>query len=368
MNLIMISGDTAVVRGEQGPFYNTLGELALYWDAIDILTPHVASRARFRCFGNVTLYPSPWPAPLRPAFVLRAGRELAAMRQYHLIVSHDYGLFLNGLGAAWLSHATGVPYVSEIHHVEGYPRGANWRERLQPRLTQWYVRWAQTRVRGFRIVNEAELKPLLRGWGVPEPKLLLLYSLYLDFDVFHPDPAELKYDAIYVGRLTPNKAPLLFVEGLALARERMGSARSLVVGRGPLQAAMKARAKKLGLAMEFRDWVETPVELAQLYRSSGCLVCTSYSEGGPRVVAEALACGVPVISTRVGLAQELVRDGENGFLVDWSAHDLADRLAMIIQDDRLRLRMSQAAPGAVERFEKKRVIRAYALGYQSLIQ
>jgi glycosyltransferase involved in cell wall biosynthesis len=367
MNLIMVIGDTALARGERGAFYNTLSEFARYWDAVHILTPHVAGLRRVQCFDNVVLHPSPWPRLLQPWFVLRKGRALAAARPYHLVASHDYGLFLNGLGAAWLSQAAGLPHVSEIHHVEGHPRAASWRERLQPVLAEHYVRWACDRVRGFRIVNAGELRPLMQGWGVPDTKLLVLYSLYLDFDHFHPEPVEPVYDAIFVGRLAPNKAPLLFLEGLRLARDRVGPLRGLVVGRGPLATKMKARARDLGLEVEFVEWVDSPAGLAQQMRSSRCLVCTSYSEGGPRVVAEALASGVPVITTRVGLAQELVRDGQNGFLVDGSPGQLAARLAALIQDRALQSAMGRAAPAAVARFDRKRVIRDYALGLQSVI-
>ena len=86
------------------------------------------------------------------------------------------------------------------------------------------------------------------------------------------------------------------------------------------------------------------------------------------MVAEALACGVPVISTRVGLARELVQDGVTGFLVDWSVDDVAARLAQIVFDSDLRARMALAAPSSVQRFEKSRVLKEYALGYQELVQ
>ena len=86
------------------------------------------------------------------------------------------------------------------------------------------------------------------------------------------------------------------------------------------------------------------------------------------MVAEALACGVPVISTRAGMAHELVQDGVTGFLVDWSVNDIAARLAQIVFDSDLRDRMVLAAPSSVQRFEKSRVVKDYALGYQELVQ
>ena len=370
MNLLMLSGDTSVVRGERRAFYNTLSEFSRYWGKIDVLTHRVPGVTRHDCFENVTFYPSPWGKMMQPIFVLKKGQALSERRRYSLMVSHDYGFFLHGTGARWLSQSTGVPHVSEIHHVDGYPRSANLRERLQPWFTRRFVRDAMSHSLGFRITNQGELWPLLRSWGVPAEQLFLLYSLYLDFDVFRPEGTSIEYDAIFVGRLTPNKGPLLFLDGVQAAASRGAGVRVLIIGSGPMKSRMRARAAALGpdVSVEFRDSVAAPGDLADLYRRSRCLICTSFSEGGPRVVAEALACGVPVISTRVGLAQELVQNGVTGFLVDWSVDDIAARLSQIVFDSDLRARMALAAPSSVQRFEKSRVLKDYALGYQELVQ
>jgi glycosyltransferase involved in cell wall biosynthesis len=365
----MLGSDTSVVRGQRGPLYNTLSAFAKHWDRVDVLTFPVTGVQEFSCFDNVIFFPSYWWKGLQTLFILRKGQQLALERHYDLIVSHDYGFFLNGIGAAWLSKKIGVPYVSEIHHVEGYPRAATVRERFQPTLTRLYVQWAKHRALGFRIVNERELKPLLKRWGVPDRQLHLLYSLYLDFDVFKPAASPKKIDAIFVGRLSPNKSPLLFISTLVAANSALGrKTRALIVGKGSMAKEVKKFVSDLHLDVEFIDWVESPHDLANLYRQAKCLICTSYSEGGPRVVAESLACGVPVITTRVGIAAELVRDGENGFLCDWNAAEIGQRLAQIISDDPLRLRLSENAPRAVERFEKERVIKEYAEGYQRLLK
>jgi glycosyltransferase involved in cell wall biosynthesis len=321
-----------------------------------------------RGLENVFFHPSPLSKALHPKFILQRGRELAHERHYDLIASHDYGFFLNGIGAAQLSKKIGVPYISEIHHVEGYPRATTLREKIQPTLTWLYVQWAKHRALGFRIVNDRELKPLLKRWGVPDRQLHLLYSLYLDFDVFKPAPSRKSFDAIFVGRLTPNKSPFLFISTLVAANYILGrKTRALIVGKGSMAKEVKKFVRDLHLDAEFIDWVESPHDLANLYRQAKCLICTSYSEGGPRVVAEALACGVSVITTRVGLAAELVRDDENGFICDWDAAEIGKRLAQIASDDSLSVRLSENAPRAVQRFEKKRVIKEYAEGYQHLI-
>jgi len=365
----MLSGDTTVVRGERGAFYNTLSELSSHWDNIDILTSYVPDVSSYKCFDNVNFYCSNYAKILQPFFIWKQGSALAAIRKYDLMVSHDYGWFLNGMGAKWLASNIEIPHISEIHHVDGYPRAANLRAKFQPWLTRFYIKQAIPHVLGFRITNSVELKSLLTNWGVPLDQILLLYSLYLDFDVFRPISVPIEYDAIFVGRLTDNKAPHLFLDGVAKAADQKKDIRVLIVGQGPLVSGLRQRTIKLGLSqnVEFKDWVSNSTELANYYRKSRCLVCTSYSEGGPRVVAEALACGTPIITTRVGLANELIKDGVNGFFIDWSANMLKNRLMQIISDTNLRDRMASEAPRSVQRYEKDRVVNEYMSCYKQLI-
>ena len=368
MNILMMSGDTSVVQGKRGPFHNTLDEFSRYWDKVDIIVPPLQGVSRYDCFRNVTFYPSPWIKLLQPLFILRKGLKLASERRYDIVVSHDYGLFMNGRGASNLVRKLQVPHVSEIHHVDGYPRAASPRELLQPYLARKYIRKMQSSVAGFRITNESELLPLLTSWGVSASNIMMLYSLYLDFDTFYPQNREQDFDAIFCGRLSHNKGPFLFLDGLARARKKLGDLRALMIGQGPLDVKISKRAANLGLSdtIEFKDWIATPQELSKLYCRSRCLVCTSLSEGGPRVVAEALACGVPVITTRVGLAGELIQDSVNGFQIDWSAQEMADRLIQIRSDRKLQVRLGKAGPESVRRFEKSRVIREYAHAYHKL--
>lgn len=368
MKLLMASGDTMLARGQRGAFYNTLEGLAAHWERIDVLTPPASGAAPVILFGNVHIHLSPSIRLAQPVFIRQHGSRLIEKHGHNLIASHDYGLFLNGRGAAALSRSTGVPYISEIHHVDGHPRAGSARERLQPWLTRQYVKWAQQRALGFRITNATELRPLLKSWGVPDARLHLLYSLYLDLDVFHPQATATEYDAIFVGRLARNKNPQLFLK--AFAQLRGSGRRALVVGDGPLRGELQRLARRLRIAdrVTFQPWVKDQTQLADLYRRARCLVCTSFSEGGPRVVAEALACGVPVISTRVGLASELIQHGVNGFLVDWDVADVSAHIAQLLADANGAARMGAAASSAVQRFEKSRVIADYAHAYQQLAQ
>jgi len=331
-----------MVQGQRGAFYNTLIELSPHWDHIDVITTNVSGASRHTVLDNINLYCSDYVKYFHPYFILQKGSELFYKRPYDLIVSHDYGWFLNGIGAKLLSAKIGIPFVSEIHHVDGYPRAANIREKIQPLITKFYVKYVMSDVAGFRITNSIQLKPLLQNWGVPQDKILLLHSMYLDFDIFKPIPAMKEYDAIFVGRMTANKGLKLFLESISKAVLCKDNMRVLVIGSGPLLAKLKNRINTLGLTdnIECIDWLSNSSDLANYYRKARCLVCTSYSEGGPRVVFEALACGVPVITTPVGLGSEIVRDGSNGFVVNWSSDLIAERLLKIVSDDSLQESMA----------------------------
>lgn len=368
MNLLMLSGDTAAASGRTGAFTSTLEEFSRYWERIDVLTPAAPAAGQRVLFGNVHFWPAAPPRLLQPAFIVHHGRQLAAQRKYALIISHDYGFFLNGIGAARLSAASGVPYLSEIHHVEGFPQAASSGERVRRIAAGVYLRWARNRARAFRVVNSQELPALLHTYGIAAHKVLVLHSLYLDFDVLQPTPASKRCDVLFVARMTPNKGGLLLLDALAQVLRVRGSLRVAVVGDGSLLPAMQRRAAQLGLegCVDWLGWQGSSTALAELYRSARCLVCASRSEGGPRVVAEALACGTPVVSTAVGMARELVRNGENGFLAGWSAAELATRIIELLSDEALQARMAVAAPAAVARFEKQRVIGEFARACQQL--
>src|SRR5574340_1133341 len=196
----MVSGDTTLAQGKQGVFYQTLSRFAPYWDRIDIVCPRAPGTSPCSVHGNVLVHPSPWHKALQFFHVLREGRTLLAERHYDLIVSHDYGFFYNGIAVWWLSRRSGVPYVSEIHHVEGYPRAVTFRQHLYRSLAMLYIRWVAHQAEAIRVVNRVEIPDLLHRLGVPDEKILTLLSLYIDFNVFRPMPNESPlYDVLFIG-------------------------------------------------------------------------------------------------------------------------------------------------------------------------
>jgi glycosyltransferase involved in cell wall biosynthesis len=140
-----------------------------------------------------------------------------------------------------------------------------------------------------------------------------------------------------VGRLDPEKNPLLLVEGLAkLDREEPGRYRLLWIGGGPLEERVRARAAERGVlhALELAGWLPFGPKLLDLYRRADAFVHVSFTEGVPRVLFEALACAAPIVATDVGGVRAALDDGAAGVLVPVDDVDALVAAVRLVVDDR----------------------------------
>lgn len=142
------------------------------------------------------------------------------------------------------------------------------------------------------------------------------------------DPA--RCAVAFVGRLSAEKRPDLFVDMAAIvAREQPGTD-FLVIGTGSLLERIKQRAAAAGVHVVCVGLVPNA---ASLMSAPDVLVCPSDTEGTPRTVIEAMLAGVPVVATRVGGLPDLITDGQTGFLVEPGCPaSLADAVVRLLRD------------------------------------
>ncbi|MCW2574153.1 MAG: glycosyl transferase [Modestobacter sp.] len=152
-----------------------------------------------------------------------------------------------------------------------------------------------------------------------------------------------------VGRLVPEKGAPVLVEAVALARGRGLAVRLSIIGAGPLAAQLAAQAEAAGIA----EAVELvgPLGQEQLpdrYRDADVFCLPSFAEGLPVVLMEAMASGLPVVTTAIAGIPELVVDHRTGLVVPPGRADLvADALIELADDVALRRRLGEAGRSAI---------------------
>ena len=215
-----------------------------------------------------------------------------------------------------------------------------------------------TRDRCLTLLSELEIDA--------PPDLVRVVQLGADQEAFRPgiDTADVRSRygldggrwLLSVARLSRHKGIDTALQALARLRGRYPSLHYAVVGVGEEQEALAAEARELGVADRVRFLTDVPdrdlpalYNCAELYLGISRLMAQRV-EGFGISLAEASACGVPVIAGRSGGIPAAVRDGETGMLVDAERPDaVAEAVARLLDDPALRARLGAAGRQAVER-------------------
>jgi glycosyltransferase involved in cell wall biosynthesis len=172
----------------------------------------------------------------------------------------------------------------------------------------------------------------------------------------------------WVARMTAAKQPGDALVILRKLRDRGCDAGLVMVGDGPERESLELQARDLGLAegvffAGFQD------DVGPWFHAFDALTLPSRTEGTPVSAIEALAAGKPVVATRVGGVEDVVHDGEDGFLVSFGDTDAAsERLHRLADDPKLRKRLGTSGQAKVlQRYRVPRLVGDVDRLYRSLL-
>ena len=172
----------------------------------------------------------------------------------------------------------------------------------------------------------------------------------------------------WIGRMTGVKRTGDVLLAFKELRERGVDALLCMVGDGPERAQVEQRAHDLGIIRDtlFLGYQE---DVAPFYSAFDAMILPSGNEGTPVSAMESLAAGRPVVATRVGGVPDVVRDGEDGFLVELGdVRELAGALERLAEDSELRVRMGEAGRARVlPRYAVQRLVDDVDRLYRSLL-
>lgn len=278
-----------------------------------------------------------------------------------IVHTHAWGTLVEGYVAARLAR---VPVV--IHGEHGTLQASPRQVRVQ--------RWVWSRVDVLLSVSSRLAERMSATVGIPLERITVIRN-GVDLSRFGTVPRDQARQALgvhddtvligHAGRLVEVKDQASLVEAAALLKQRGRRFRVLIAGEGPLRGALEAQIARLGVGDCVR-LIGHRGDVERFFAALDVYVLCSRSEGMPNTILEAMATGVPVVSTQVGGADELVVPGETGLLAPpGSAVALADAIDVLIGDADLRPRMAEGARRrATEHFSLGAMRDAYERVYQ----
>jgi D-inositol-3-phosphate glycosyltransferase len=271
---------------------------------------------------------------------------------YDLIHSHYW---LSGRAGIVLSRRWGVPHVATFHTL------AKTKLRARPGERESALRVStEKRVMGRSdavvVSTIYEKEDLVGLYGMPPHKVQVIPA-GVDLELFQPiDKAQArgalglseKRVILYVGRIEPLKGLDILLKAVARLEDRADTRLLIVGGRHGEDAELerlKTIAAQLGIAdmVSFTGAVKQTL-LPNYYSAADVFVLPSYYESFGLVALEAMACGTPVVVSRVGGLKSFIRDGETGYLIPWRCPEpFTQRLDMLLSNPALRETMGKAA-------------------------
>jgi glycosyltransferase involved in cell wall biosynthesis len=313
---------------------------------------------------------------------IRPARDLAALvklvslfRRLRPDIVHTHTAKAGTLGRL-AARMTGVPVKIHTFHghvLDGY---------FSSPVTRVFVGMERmlARVTDRLVTVSPRLRTELLAMGIGRPEQVEVIPLGLDLERFRracPGVPALRPSLGLgsevpllgiVGRLVPIKDHPTLFQAMALLQTSNSPVHLAVVGDGEERARLEELAGRLGLGrrIHFLGW---RTDLETILKEVDVVICASKNEGTPVALIEAMAAGVPALSTDVGGVADLVAHGETGWLVrPGDPPSLAEAIRHLLGDEALRARLAAAGRAvALERHGVEGLIRRIEGLYATLM-
>lgn len=272
--------------------------------------------------------------------------------EYDLIHSHYW---LSGRVGLILGRKWRVPHVVTFHTLAKTKMRARAGEKetdLRIGVEERVARGAD----GVIVSTEQEKQDLIRLYRTPGHKIRVIPA-GVDLAMFKPIDRNVarndlgidkKKVILYVGRIEPIKGLGNLLEAAALLEDQDDTV-LLIVGGKPGDDSelerLKSQARDLGMGDKVVFTGAVPQSrLPTYYSAADVFVLPSYTESFGLAALEAMACGTPVVASRVGGLSTFIRNGETGYLIPWRCPEpFAQRLDMLLANPGLRDTLGAAA-------------------------
>jgi len=287
-----------------------------------------------------------------------------------LVHAHQYTPFFYAMATRQMCRRPPILFTEHGRWFPDYPR----RKRLL------FNRLALRRMDRVVAVGKSVGRALIHNEGIPSERIEIIYNGVdtVAFDGRAVDGSTVTREIgstpdnlviIQVARLDHLKDHLTGIRAMGRIARRRDDVRLVLVGEGPEMEKIEAEIGGQNLEPYVR-LLGLRHDVAELLQAADLFLLSSISEGIPVTVIEAMAAGLPVVSTDVGGVAEIVEQGRTGLLAP-SGDDaaLADAVLQLADDPDLRARMGQQGRRRAEEvFSEKQMHAAYQQCYQEMLR
>jgi D-inositol-3-phosphate glycosyltransferase len=312
-----------------------------------------------------------------PEFAADMRRFVAEQPEPYAAIHSHY--WQSGWAGALLARELNVPHIVMFHTLGEVKNRARISEQ-EPKLRIRHERTIARRATAIVTASEHERGLLERYYGADRSRMHTV-PCGVDLDRFRPQDRDAARQRLgldptgpvllWVGRLEKLKGVDILINAVAQLDERNFTL--LIVGGDEraheLKAELRAQAEAAGVAANVRfEGAVMHDDLPAYYSAADVCVVPSYYESFGLVAVEAMACGTPVVASRVGGLISTVTDGVSGYLIPWRCPEpFAEKLEVLLNNPELRANFSRAARRSVERFRWRTVALQIAEVYDSAL-
>ncbi|MEK7595215.1 MAG: glycosyltransferase [Patescibacteria group bacterium] len=294
---------------------------------------------------------------------------------FDIIHAHSCGTV--GFFGYQLAKIRRVPYVFTYHTLfSEYVSHIFGGKLLTPKMVRWFSKF-YCNLCDVVVAPSEKIETLLKKWEIEKP-IHIVYTC-VDLNRFTEGKTNYLFEKgyvleedvvlLYVGRLSKEKNVGFLIEAFAKVAKRVDRAKLVVVGNGTERENLEKVVLELGLSKRvvFTGIIPNS-QLEKVYKSSHIFVMASLTEVHPRVVIEAVACGLPCVVVKDVSNQSIVVNGTNGFSVKHSLDKFSDACVKLCTDAPLRKRMGQNGRKLAEqKFSQTKQAKTLLTIYKALI-
>jgi glycosyltransferase involved in cell wall biosynthesis len=293
-------------------------------------------------------------------------REIAAIRRLTGIYHAEKPDIVHHVAMKPMLYGSLAAHLLRIPHTFNWVAGMGWlfvSNERQAKVLQAVVRKVLGMLlRGTSVIVEnMDDREIIAGLGVEAGHIKLVRGAGVDTEMYAPSPQPEGVPLVVLpARMLWDKGVGEFVDAARQLRQRGVQARFALVGEpDPENPASVPEEQLLAWRQEGAvEWWGRSEDMPQVYAQSRIVCLPSYREGLPKSLLEAASCARPVVATNVPGCRDIVRDGDNGILVEArNAAALADALARLLANPKLCGQMGQRGRERVlQEFSQERIV------------